>query len=83
MAPGWCPVRRGRRKVRITAAQAAIIGQALADAEAWRRKRAGGWCRDCEQHPAGACEQHLNDLDTADAYAALGRQFQEGESSGG
>ncbi len=36
-----------------------------------------GRCADCQGRPAGACEGHLDDLDQAGAYAALGRQLQE------
>ena len=77
------PGRHARGTVRITTAQAAVIRQALADAEAYRRKRACDWCRDCATVPAGACDSHLDDLDQADAYATLGKQLQEGETNGG
>jgi hypothetical protein len=56
------------------------IGQALDDAEAYRRRRVEDWCADCLGHPAGACETHLDDLDQADAYAGLGRQLQQQEA---
>jgi hypothetical protein len=71
----WCPPP-GRS---ISPADAAVLGQAIADAEAYRRKRAGDWCADCAGSPAEACDTHLDDLDQADAYAELGRQMQEGE----
>jgi hypothetical protein len=66
-APAWCePPGRA-----ISPADASVLGQALADAEAYRRERAAGWCADCQEHPAGACEGHVDDLDQADAYRQL------------
>jgi len=47
----------------------AVLGQALADATAYREP--SGDCADCDSHPAGLCEPHAGDLDQADAYAAL------------
>ena len=44
---------------------------ALADALAHREP--GGYCRDCEAHPAGLCEDHPADLGKADAYRVLAR----------
>lgn len=61
----------------ISPADAAVLGQALTDAEGGRRDRAGGWCADCAGSPAQACDDHLDDLDQADAYAGLGRQLQQ------
>jgi hypothetical protein len=60
----------------ISPADAATLGQALADAEAYRRERAAAYCYDCSAAPQEACETHLDDLDRADAYAELGRQLQ-------
>ena len=74
--PAWCePPGRW-----ISPAEAVVIGRGLADAESYRRDRAEAWCADCEAHPAGACDQHVDDFDQADAYAELGRQHQEGET---
>jgi hypothetical protein len=71
--PAWCqPPGRA-----LSPADAAIVGQALADAERGRRAQAAARCADCEAHPAAACESHVDDLDQADAYAELGRQLQE------
>ncbi len=61
--------------VTLTAAQAAVMANALADAEKFRRDRAGGWCSDCGQHPAGACDDHVDDLDRADAYRDLAAEL--------
>ncbi len=69
----WC-TPPGRS---VSPADAATIGRALDDAERYRRERVEAYCYECAQHPAGACEGHLDDLDQADAYAALGRQLQQ------
>ena len=69
----WCePPGRA-----ISPAEAAVLGQALADAERYRRRRVEDWCADCAGAPAEACDGHLDDLDQADAYAELGRQLQQ------
>jgi len=71
--PAWCEPP-GRF---VSPADVAIIGQALADAEAYRRDGAEAWCADCEARPEGACDDHVDDLDRADAYAELGRQLEQ------
>jgi len=58
--------------VTLTAGQLATVLDALADAGEYRRKEAAQWCADCESSPAEACGQHLDDLDAAQAYEALG-----------
>jgi hypothetical protein len=78
--PAWCqPPGRA-----LSPADAVIVRQALADAELGRRAQAAAWCADCEAHPAGACESHVDDLDQADAYrelaAALERDADGGQS---
>lgn len=65
----------GERPVTLTAAQAAAIRRALADAEVYRRQRAAAWCADCGSSPAGECADHLDDLDAADAYRDLASGF--------
>jgi hypothetical protein len=50
-----------------------ILGQALADAIAYRTPQ--GSCPDCDVHPAGLCEDHADDLDRTDAYLYLARQL--------
>jgi hypothetical protein len=72
---GWASRANLAGAVTITSAQAAVIAQALDDAQAYRRRRAEAWCSDCETAPEGACQDHLADLDQADAYAELGRQL--------
>ena len=57
--------------VTLTAEQVVVMADALADAEKYRRDRAAGWCADCESRPEGACPDHVDDLDQADAYRHL------------
>lgn len=61
----------GENLVTITTAQVRVAVKALEDAEGYRRLRADQWCGNCETAPAGACDDHLNDLDLADAYRGL------------
>jgi hypothetical protein len=51
----------------------ALLGQALADAIAFREP--AGICPACDVHPAGLCDDHAGDLDTTDAYLALAREL--------
>jgi hypothetical protein len=53
--------------------QRAVLGQALADAITLRDPQ--GSCPDCDQHPAGLCEDHGSDLHKTDAYLALAREL--------
>jgi hypothetical protein len=53
--------------------QRELLGLALADAISYRTPE--GFCRDCETHPAGLCEDHAADLDLTDAYLALAREL--------
>ncbi|MGH3222573.1 MAG: hypothetical protein ACRDPY_28405 [Streptosporangiaceae bacterium] len=71
-----------RGAVTLTAKQAAMAARALADAEGYRRLRADQWCSDCETAPEGACEDHVNDLDLADAYRDLAAELGEGSGDG-
>ena len=57
--------------VALTAEQLATVIRALADAQTLRMREADEFCRDCETSPAGACWQHLSDLDAAQAYHDL------------
>lgn len=63
-----------------TAGQEAVVAQALADAETYRRTRVENWCADCAAAPAGACDDHLDDLDQADAYRDLAAKLVGGAS---
>jgi hypothetical protein len=57
----------------LTAGNEAVLEQALADAVAYRYP--AGACPLCDQHPAGLCEDHADDLDRTDAYLALARDL--------
>ena len=57
--------------VTLEATQAATVLGALEDAETARRRCAEAFCHDCNEHPAGACEDHLSDLDAAQQYHEL------------
>ena len=59
----------------ITAADLPTVIGALADATTLHQERAEAYCADCVVHPAGACEEHLDDLDQAEAYKALARML--------
>jgi hypothetical protein len=50
-----------------------VIGQTLADAINYRKP--SGACRNCDDHPAGLCDDHADDLDRTDAYLALARDL--------
>jgi hypothetical protein len=63
----------------ISPAGVVTVRQALADAEAFRRDRAGARCADCQDHPAEACDDHVDDLDQADAYRDLAAMLAGGE----
>jgi hypothetical protein len=64
------PVLEGAA-ITLTAAQAAVIARALAEAEQYRRDIAKTWCADCAAAPGGACPAHLAYLGPADAYRHL------------
>ena len=57
--------------VTLTAAQAAVMAKALADAEQYRRDFAAAWCADCATVQGGACPAHLAYLAPANAYREL------------
>jgi hypothetical protein len=59
----------------LTEEQRALVHAALADAEAYCADRAHAWCDGCTTHPSGCCEDHLDDLDQADAYRQLAREI--------
>ena len=50
-----------------------VLGQALADALAWRTPE--GWCPQCDASPAGLCDDHAADLDQTDAYLQLAAEL--------
>jgi hypothetical protein len=61
--------------VTLTAAQAAVIAKALADAEHYRRDSAAAWCAECAAAQDGACPDHLDDLDRAGAYGDVAAEL--------
>ena len=61
----------GERAVTLTAAQAAAVLRALADAEVYCRQRAAAWCADCESFAGRECTDHMDDLEAADACGDL------------
>ena len=61
--------------VTLTAAQAAVLAKALADAERYRRDCGSAWCADCAASPVGACLDHLEDLDRAEAYRGIAAEL--------
>lgn len=61
--------------VTLTAAQAAVMAKALADAEQYRRDSAATWCADCAAAQDGACPNHLAYLAPARAYRQLAAEL--------
>ena len=55
----------------LTAEQATLVTRALADAQTYRMREAAEYCADCETHPRGACDDHLDDIAAARAYHDL------------
>lgn len=62
-------------KVELSKTDAITIMQALSDAEGWRRRRVDQWCRRCENALQGRCEEHLADMDLANAYGVLAAEL--------
>jgi hypothetical protein len=58
-----------------TAAQAAVITKALADAEHYRRDSAAAWCAYCAAAQNGACPDHVAYLAPANAYRELAAEL--------
>jgi hypothetical protein len=61
--------------VTLTAKQAAVVANALADAEQYRRDSAATWCADCAATQDGACPDHLAHLAPASAYRELAAEL--------
>ena len=55
----------------LTAEQATVLTRALADAQTYRMREAAEYCAGCETHPRGACDDHLDDIEAAQAYHDL------------
>jgi hypothetical protein len=66
-----------------TAPQAAVIVNALADAEHYRRDSAAMWCAACAATPGGACPAHLAYLAPASAYRELAAELAHATNSPG
>ena len=62
-------------KVALTKADVITIVQALSDAEGWRRRRVDQSCARCENAPQGRCEEHLADMNLANAYVVLAAEL--------
>ena len=69
--PAWC-VPPGRT---LSPAQARTVGQALADAAAYRLNRAADGCADCQNDPDRACPDHADDTSLALAYRQLAAEL--------
>jgi hypothetical protein len=63
------------QKLTLGRAEGAVIMRALADAEGYRHLHASQWCAKCETAPEGACAEHVDDLDLAEAYRHLTAQL--------
>jgi hypothetical protein len=61
--------------VTLTAAQAAVVTRALADAEHYRRDSAAAWCVDCAATQDGACPDHVAFLAPVAAYRDLAAEL--------
>ena len=68
--------------VTLTAAQAAVMAKALADAGHYHLYRSA-WCADCAAAPTGVCPDHLEDLDRAHAYRELAAELAHVTKSAG
>lgn len=68
-------IRNPQAKPTLSGPHAALIMQALEDAQGYRRLRADAWCAACQDVPQGACDDHVNDLTLADAYRDLAAQL--------
>jgi hypothetical protein len=68
--PAWC-VPPGRA---LSPAQARAVGQALADAVAYRVDRVGR-CADCQSNPDRACPDHAGDTARALVYRQLAAEL--------
>ena len=64
-------IRTPGQKLTLTRADGAVIMRALADAEGYRHLRASQWCVKCEAAPAGACDEHIGDVELAGVYRDL------------
>jgi hypothetical protein len=68
---GWVQRAAAARPAVLSGTDLATIAAALEDAAASRRERVAAYCHDCVSNPAGARDDHLNDLDRAGEYDVL------------
>ena len=59
----------------LTGAQLGVVLAALNDAATFRERRAAEWCDSCENAPDGACDMHVEDLDSVGEYRQLAREL--------
>ncbi len=59
--------------VALTASQSAAFRDMFADACSYRSEGVSGPCADCDESPAGLCDDHAADLDKVGAYRDLAR----------
>ena len=59
----------------LSPAQQSTVLAALDDAATFRTERAAAYCYACSGHPAGACDEHVDDLDQAGAYRQVAREI--------
>lgn len=61
----------------LTPRGAEVLSRALADALAYRKERANGYCAACEREYGGPCYDHAGDEDAANSYEALARELMQ------
>ena len=59
----------------LTGPQRALVLEALDEAAGVRQLRAAAWCDACATAPDGACDYHVEDLDTAEDYQRVAREI--------
>jgi hypothetical protein len=68
-------IRRPRARVALTRDDGQLIMRALADAAAFRQHRVNQWCESCMTAPERVCDEHLADMNLADAYGVLAAEL--------
>jgi hypothetical protein len=61
---------------RLALAQLPTMLAALEDAATLRTERANAYCLRCSEHPSGACDEHLDDLDAAKRYRQMAQEIE-------
>ena len=62
----------GAESADLTPQQAEVLGRPLADALAYRKERATGYCAACEREYGGLCYDHAGDEKAADGRLGSG-----------